>query len=314
MHHQQEYSSLLLQELSLLNTTTSQEVLRHQNRRLLALLSLQQQAPFLIADHPQGGKQAGQLRSQRTAAASPRFNKLHCQPSQQSLESPESQRVGKGDSSSCSSSSALSSSSCRKAKPFVDSRSGSSHASGTRLGATGTTANTEATMWDQLPPRRTILFQLRDEMSMPPYQCLLRKQIELFEADQSDIEGITLLRRNQDRHGRQERKKNIIVGQVGIRCIHCGSHSMSTPGAAYFPSHRSMYRASKTLADRHLMNNCINIPESTRQELIRVHSQETMADSPPVRGCRVWESSLQGIGVVQDGERRLLYNDRLDIP
>jgi hypothetical protein len=31
---------------------------------------------------------------------------------------------------------------------------------------------------------------------------------------------------------------------------------MSTPGAAYFPSHRSMLRASKTLADRHLM--CAN--------------------------------------------------------
>ena len=49
-----------------------------------------------------------------------------------------------------------------------------------------------------------------DENSLSSYQCLARHHIEIFEAHAIDVE-----------RGAQGRNKPIVLGQVGLRCIHC---------------------------------------------------------------------------------------------
>ena len=49
-----------------------------------------------------------------------------------------------------------------------------------------------------------------DEETLTAYQCLLRKQLELFEAGPDDVRG-----------NAQGRNTPIRLGQVGIRCRHC---------------------------------------------------------------------------------------------
>ena len=49
-----------------------------------------------------------------------------------------------------------------------------------------------------------------DKESLSSYQCLIREQIEIFEAKAIDVDC-----------GAQGRNKPIVLGQVGLRCIHC---------------------------------------------------------------------------------------------
>jgi hypothetical protein len=62
------------------------------------------------------------------------------------------------------------------------------------------------------PPRRAgIPLSLTcDDEQLSEYQMLVRKQLEIFEALPEDVESNT-----------QGRKKQVILGQVGIRCRHC---------------------------------------------------------------------------------------------
>lgn len=66
-----------------------------------------------------------------------------------------------------------------------------------------------------------------DDDSLSEYQCLARKQIELFEAGREEVES-----------NAQGRNRPIVMGQVGIRCRHC---TMLPPkhrarGAVYYPA------------------------------------------------------------------------------
>ena len=71
-----------------------------------------------------------------------------------------------------------------------------------------------------------VMFCEADEERLTSYQCLLRKQLELFEADDSDVQHST----------RQGRTAPIKVGQVGVRCRHCSAPGMAskTKGASYY--------------------------------------------------------------------------------
>jgi len=64
-----------------------------------------------------------------------------------------------------------------------------------------------------------------DEETLTEYQCLLRKQIELFEAGPEDIKASA-----------QGRNNPILLGQVGIRCRHCASFPLKCRprGAIYY--------------------------------------------------------------------------------
>jgi hypothetical protein len=72
-----------------------------------------------------------------------------------------------------------------------------------------------------------LLHRSSDKNRLTDYQILIRKQIELFEALQEDVDTIT-----------QGRVRQVVLGQVGIRCRHC---ALLPPGdrkrgAFYYPS------------------------------------------------------------------------------
>ena len=82
----------------------------------------------------------------------------------------------------------------------------------------------------QAPPPRsqgTLLSLTCDDEQLSEYQMLVRKQLEIFEATQADV--------NDNKQGR---KKKAIPGQAGIRCRHCALVPIKKRGksAVYFPS------------------------------------------------------------------------------
>ncbi len=70
-----------------------------------------------------------------------------------------------------------------------------------------------------------VLYVDGDEHYLTEYQCLLRKQLEVFEAGPHDIRGST-----------QGRNVPILLGQVGLRCRHCANLPLAarTKGAVYY--------------------------------------------------------------------------------
>jgi hypothetical protein len=64
-----------------------------------------------------------------------------------------------------------------------------------------------------------------DELS--EYQILVRQQLEIFEASQEDVSSNT-----------QGRKKQLVLGQAGIRCKHCSPFPLRQrgKGAIYYPT------------------------------------------------------------------------------
>ena len=73
--------------------------------------------------------------------------------------------------------------------------------------------------------RSRVLYVKGDEQYLTEYQCLLRKQLEMFEAGPNDLRGST-----------QGRNIPILLGQVGLRCRHCAKLPLAarTKGAVYY--------------------------------------------------------------------------------
>jgi hypothetical protein len=80
-----------------------------------------------------------------------------------------------------------------------------------------------------ITPRRppVCLYMSCDDQCISRYQCVVRQQIELFQALQSDRDA-----------NAQGRNRAITLGQVGIRCRHCSMlpNKQRKAGAVYFPS------------------------------------------------------------------------------
>ncbi len=91
-----------------------------------------------------------------------------------------------------------------------------------RAARLGSGADMNTTIQNQ---RSRILFVEGDEHYLTEYQCLLRKQLEVFEAGPNDIRGST-----------QGRNVPISPGQVGLRCRHCANLPLAarTKGAVYY--------------------------------------------------------------------------------
>lgn len=84
------------------------------------------------------------------------------------------------------------------------------------------------------------LYMPCDENSLSEYQCLVRRQIELFEATRHDVESSA-----------QGRNRPIVLGQVGIRCIHCRmlATKRKARGATYYPAKLiGLYQVSQAIS------------------------------------------------------------------
>ena len=127
-----------------------------------------------------------------------------------------------------------------------------------------------------------------DDESLSEYQCLVRKNIELFEATHVDVES-----------NAQGRNKPIVLGQVGIRCRHC---TMLPPknrsrGAMYYPAKLDgLYQAAQNQAKGHLTKHCQHIPPAIRSELLRLNDHKSSAGG----GKKYWGDGVRVLGVFED--------------
>ena len=74
-----------------------------------------------------------------------------------------------------------------------------------------------------------LMSQPTDSEWLTPYLCLLRSQLEVFSATKSDIAAKLSTGGN---------KVTLVVGQVGIRCVHCKTvrHKERARSSESFPS------------------------------------------------------------------------------
>ena len=133
---------------------------------------------------------------------------------------------------------------------------------------------------------------------LSPYQCLVRKLIELFEASSAeDIASNT-----------QGRKRPIALGQVGIRCRHCAMHrnkstSDGIRGAILYPSQLiGVYQAAQTMANVHLLQQCTTIPDDIKKTLLRLKEETQYSPSTPKStvGKEAWAEMTKKLGVYED--------------
>lgn len=143
---------------------------------------------------------------------------------------------------------------------------------------------------DQKDGRSSIPLYLEyDGGTLTAYQCLLRKQIELFEAGRDDVRGST-----------QGRNIPIRLGQVGIRCRHCAPlpKSARNRGAVYYSKTiDGVYQVAQNMSKLHFLKNCHMMPEETRQKLVQLKTVSTRASG----GKEYWSQGLRVLGVYDDG-------------
>jgi hypothetical protein len=151
-------------------------------------------------------------------------------------------------------------------------------------------------------PTSKVLSMDQDTYELSPYQCLVRKQIELFQQPQSLLQSeITT----------QGRNRPVVPGQVGIRCRHCGTADRKSRSkyAVLFPSQLlSVYQAAQNMANTHLLKTCKLIPEDTRKELVKKRTREKgqkTCKSAYGGGRQYWAETLRVLGVVEGDDRRL---------
>lgn len=124
-----------------------------------------------------------------------------------------------------------------------------------------------------------------DPEYLSDYQCLIRQQIEIFEASEEDV-------KSRDRG----RNAAIYVGQVGIRCKHCASTPacFQSRGSSYFTSSMDgLYQAAQKMTTNHFSSNCLLIPESVKKSLLELKSDRRRAPG----GKRYWSEGARILGV-----------------
>jgi hypothetical protein len=146
------------------------------------------------------------------------------------------------------------------------------------------------------------LYLEQDDDNLSPYQCLARKQIEVFGATERDLQD-----------NAQGRNRKICVEQVGIRCRHCGTQHAKerAKGAVFFPSRLvGVYQTGQNLTNTHLVTDCTSIPRDIREDLIRVRLKEKGAKTRKSAyggGQHYWAACLRVQGVVETTDQRLRF-------
>lgn len=142
------------------------------------------------------------------------------------------------------------------------------------------------------PPRSqgTPLSLSCDDEQLSEYQMLVRKQLEVFEAQPEDVESNT-----------QGRKKQVVLGQVGIRCRHCAGFPLRQRGrgAVYYPAKlQGVYQAAQNMASSHLCESCQCIPPLLKQELRTLRDRRDTASG----GKQYWADGARAMGLIETEE------------
>ncbi|GAX17307.1 hypothetical protein FisN_10Lh170 [Fistulifera solaris] len=110
-----------------------------------------------------------------------------------------------------------------------------------------------------------LLSSPRDEQHLNEIHCFIRKQVEVFAADSSDV--------NAPAPGRRQR---IILGQVGIRCIHCAAlpaQQRLKRAVCYPPSMKGIYHAVSNMKFDHF-TICQSLPTNVKARFEQLYSSE----------------------------------------
>ena len=133
-----------------------------------------------------------------------------------------------------------------------------------------------------------VLYNPSDDSTLSAYQCLVRQQIEIFEATEDDVQ-----------FNISKMSKTIVLGQVGIRCRHCAVlPQYSRPKAAvYYPrSLDSLYQFGQNMVKNHLCGTCKLIPEDTRQLLMTLQEERRRGKG----GRERWADAAREMGLFED--------------
>lgn len=135
-----------------------------------------------------------------------------------------------------------------------------------------------------------------DDDMLSDYQIFLRKNIEFFEADKTEVETPA-----------PGRKKPLNLGQVGIRCIHCAHVAIPrrTSATVYFPSKlKGLYQAAQNIGSTHFRGSCPNLPEAVRA-LAKTFQVDGKRATAGHGGKQYWSDAAGNLGVVEaeDGLR-----------
>jgi hypothetical protein len=149
-----------------------------------------------------------------------------------------------------------------------------------------------------IPPTRTEeVYMSWDPNVLSKHQVILRKQIQFFVAQQVDIDHFT-----------PGRRKELTVGQVGIRCKHCQVlHPQNRArGAVYFPSTlRAIYQAAQNMASVHLTNTCEYIYPQLKGQLIYLQEKKAVMGHG---GKKYWSEGATARGITET-ERGLRFKE-----
>jgi hypothetical protein len=141
------------------------------------------------------------------------------------------------------------------------------------------------------------LYMECDDEFLSDYQLVLRKQIEFFAAQQIDIDNFT-----------PGRRKEISVGQVGIRCKHCAVLPCTERprGTVYFPSTLpALYQAAQNMATIHFTDTCQQINPRLKEQLIDLHGKKAVSGHG---GKKYWAEGAVARGICET-ERGLWFRD-----
>lgn len=136
-----------------------------------------------------------------------------------------------------------------------------------------------------------------DEEHLSEYQILVRKQLEIFSADDNDLQA-----------GTQGRKKPVVMGQVGVRCVHCADLPIRQRGrgAIYYPTKLSgIYQAAQNMATTHLAESCHLVPDTVKTELVRLRGRRDLASG----GKQYWADGCGAMGIIETPEGMRMKDD-----
>jgi hypothetical protein len=144
-----------------------------------------------------------------------------------------------------------------------------------------------------LPSSGITLWLPDDNHQLSEYQIAVRQQLEIFEAKQEDVESNI-----------QGRKRQVFLGQAGIRCRHCSDLPLRQRrrGAVYYPVKLSgMYQAAQNMASSHLSDSCSQIPPDVKQKLVDLRHRRDTASG----GKKYWAEAGRASGLfeMEDGLR-----------
>jgi hypothetical protein len=149
-----------------------------------------------------------------------------------------------------------------------------------------TNANPSSSSGD-ISGRAFLLYVEKDEGNLSHYQCLARKQMEVFEATSDDAGN-----------NAQGRNRPILIGQIGIRCLHCSKlpPNERKTGSVYYPNRlEGIYQTAQKMTVGHLSKRCSMIPEEVRDRLLYLKDQKSSDGG----GKRYWANSVRSLGVVE---------------